>query len=393
MTNQRTYELPQSWCWKSLGDVATLINGRAYKKNELLDEGPTPVLRVGNFFSNRGWYYSDLKLPDDKYCISGDLLYAWSASFGPKIWEGGKAIYHYHIWKIITSAEIDKKFLYWLLEQDSEDIKSSGNGIAMMHATKGGMEKRQIPLPPLAEQKQIAEILDAADSLRQKDQQLIEHYTALSQSLFLDMFGDYFKRKECYQEIGEVTNFIDYRGKTPARIVSGIPLIGAKSVRPGYFDKSRLDFISEKTYQNVMTRGYPRIGDVLFTTEGATMGYTCRIPNGFDRFAVGQRLITLQSKHLYNNVALEFVINSREVQGEIFLQATGSAAKGIRSAKFAKILIPVPPLKIQDQFAEGIISIDLQKQQAQESLAKSEDLFNSLLQRAFKGELTGSKAA
>ena len=103
---QVLYSLPQDWEWKKLGEVATLINGKAYKKHELLDEGPVPVLRVGNFFSNRSWYYSDLELPEDKYCHNGDLLYAWSASFGPKIWDGEKAIYHYHIWKVVLSKYI-----------------------------------------------------------------------------------------------------------------------------------------------------------------------------------------------------------------------------------------------------------------------------------------------
>ena len=85
------------WPMVELGKVARLINGRAYKQEELLSEGPTPVLRVGSFFSNRNWYYSDLELDEDKYCNAGDLLYAWSASFGPRIWEGPRTIYHYHI--------------------------------------------------------------------------------------------------------------------------------------------------------------------------------------------------------------------------------------------------------------------------------------------------------
>lgn len=75
--SERLNKLPRNWKWVALGDVATLVNGRAYKKNELLDSGPVPVLRVGNFFSNRGWYYSDLELPADKYCEKGDLLFAW----------------------------------------------------------------------------------------------------------------------------------------------------------------------------------------------------------------------------------------------------------------------------------------------------------------------------
>lgn len=168
-------DIDPSWEMVPLGDIATLINGRAYKKEELLDEGPIPVLRVGNFFSNRSWYYSDmLNLPDDKYCDSGDLLYAWSASFGPKIWDGPKVIYHYHIWKVEIKERIEKKFLFYLLEQDSENIKSQGSGIAMIHATKGGMEERRFPVPPLKTQNQIIARIEKEQELVNANKQLIE---------------------------------------------------------------------------------------------------------------------------------------------------------------------------------------------------------------------------
>ena len=113
-------------------------------------------MRVGNFFSNRDWYYSDLELEPEKYCDNGDLLFAWSASFGPKIWDGGKVIYHYHIWKIILTDSIDRDFLYYILFGLSETIKTQGHGIAMIHTTKGDMEKMLIPLPPIEIQKEIA---------------------------------------------------------------------------------------------------------------------------------------------------------------------------------------------------------------------------------------------
>lgn len=150
-----TNEVVRAYPMVPLGEVATLLNGRAYKQEELLDEGPVPVLRVGNFFSNRGWYFSDLELPPEKYCHPGDLLFAWSASFGPKIWDGPKAIYHYHIWKVVPGDQIDKHFLYWVLRAEAESIKAEGSGIAMIHATKSGMEKRLIPLPPLEVQREI----------------------------------------------------------------------------------------------------------------------------------------------------------------------------------------------------------------------------------------------
>lgn len=154
------FEIPESWEWARLDSFTILYNGRAYKQNELLNSGKYPVLRVGNLFTNKQWFYSDLELEAEKYCDYEDLLYSWSASFGPHIWNGSKVIYHYHIWKIEHSSYVDKKFLYYLLLADTEQIKKSGHGLAMIHVTKSGMEKRIFPLPPLAEQQRIVAKLE-----------------------------------------------------------------------------------------------------------------------------------------------------------------------------------------------------------------------------------------
>ncbi|QCZ47120.1 restriction endonuclease subunit S [Levilactobacillus brevis] len=145
--------------WKTykLKDIAKLINGRAYKKDELLtDPSMTPVLRVGNLFTSKEWYYSDLSLPKEKYVSEGDLIYCWSASFGPSIWTGPKAIFHYHIWKLILSDKIDKKYLFYFLS-DKNNIfgETEIHGSTMHHLTKRGMENINILVPPLKEQKLI----------------------------------------------------------------------------------------------------------------------------------------------------------------------------------------------------------------------------------------------
>jgi restriction endonuclease S subunit len=184
-------EIHPEWEKIALGEMATLINGRAYKKKELLDEGPIPVLRVGNFFSNRSWYYSDmLDLPQDKYCKKGDLLYAWSASFGPKIWDGPKVIFHYHIWKIEIKNKITKEFLYYLLEQDSDDIKSKGSGIAMMHATKGGMEKREFPVPSIESQKEIVAKIQEEEQLVNANKKLVEIFEQKIKERIAKVWGE-----------------------------------------------------------------------------------------------------------------------------------------------------------------------------------------------------------
>lgn len=152
----------KAWAQLPLADVCSLINGRAYKKDEMLRSGKYPILRVGNFFTNRDWYFSDLELSADKYCDTGDLLYAWSASFGPRVWDGGKAIFHYHIWKVVPHERvIEKRFLLHLLEWDVDEIKRAhGTGATMMHVSKGSMERRVVPVPHVEEQTAIALLLD-----------------------------------------------------------------------------------------------------------------------------------------------------------------------------------------------------------------------------------------
>ena len=120
------------WEQKSLGEAATFYNGRAYAKEELLERGKYTVIRVGNFFTSDKWYYSDLELDESKYCDDGDLLYAWSASFGPRIWRGNKSIYHYHIWKVVENVGVSRKFLFIALDIETERMKArSANGIGM----------------------------------------------------------------------------------------------------------------------------------------------------------------------------------------------------------------------------------------------------------------------
>jgi type I restriction enzyme S subunit len=159
--DEKPFELPRGWEWVRFADLVNVLNGRAYKKEELIDAG-TPVLRVGNLFTSEHWYYSDLVLEEDKYCNKGDLLFAWSASFGPFIWDGNKAIYHYHIWKLDLYGGnlLYKRYLYTFLLEQTQKIKAAGHGVMMIHMTKEKMEKLVVYLPPLAEQHRIVAKVD-----------------------------------------------------------------------------------------------------------------------------------------------------------------------------------------------------------------------------------------
>lgn len=184
------FEKDGDWVKTKLGKAAEFINGKAYKKEELLSKGKYRVLRVGNFFTNKEWYYSDLELNENKYCENGDLLYAWSASFGPYLWKEEKVIYHYHIWKVKSKAGVDKLFLYNLLDYETFRMKSESlNGFALKHLTKGAIENWDSLIPiNIKEQQKIASGLTAVDELitaqAEKIEQLQQHKKGLMQGLF-----------------------------------------------------------------------------------------------------------------------------------------------------------------------------------------------------------------
>lgn len=152
------------WEERKLGEVATFLNGRAYKQDELLDSGKYKVLRVGNFYTNDSWYYSNMELGDKYYVDKGDLVYTWSATFGPHIWSGEKVIYHYHIWKVELSKFLDRNFTLQLLEADKARLLSSTNGSTMIHVTKGDMESKIVSIPNIDEQKQIGSFFKQLDN-------------------------------------------------------------------------------------------------------------------------------------------------------------------------------------------------------------------------------------
>jgi len=185
---EKKVELPKGWAYERLGNLVNVLNGRAYKKHEMLSEG-IPLLRVGNLFTSKEWYYSDLELEPEKYIDDGDLIYAWSASFGPFIWQGGKVIYHYHVWKLdlFDAGKINKNYLCLFLQEITDEIKASGNGIAMIHMTKERMEKLLTPFPPLAEQHRIVakvdELMALCDQLEQQTETSITAHQTLVETV------------------------------------------------------------------------------------------------------------------------------------------------------------------------------------------------------------------
>lgn len=181
--------IPKHWEVCKLKRKYRLLNGRAYSDNELLFEGRYRILRVGNLFTSNHWYYSDLELEDNKYCEKGDLLYGWSASIGPYMWEEEKVIYHYHIWKVLFAPN-SRRYVYYQLQALTDAKKKDMHGTAMQHLTMDNMNNSYIATAPLSEQQTIADYLDEKcadiDSLIQTKQSKIDSLKEYKKSIIYE---------------------------------------------------------------------------------------------------------------------------------------------------------------------------------------------------------------
>ncbi len=282
---------------------------------------------------------------------------------------------------------IEPLFVYYQLKTKIGEMNRLGSGSTFKEISKEKLLTIEIQLPPLRTQNQVARILDKADAAREKRRQANQLTEQFLQSAFLDMFGDYLngRRKCTWKSTKDVASFIDYRGKTPRKSAFGIRLITAKNVKEGHLSDEPKEYIVEEDFEEWMTRGFPRENDVLFTTE-APLGNVAKLAK-FEKVVVGQRIITLQPREDVTSDYLMFCLMSKAIQAEIQRRSGGSTAKGIRSKEFAQVKIPIPSFSKQQDFAALVEKTESLRAKQKESEKELENLFNSLMQKAFKGEL------
>ena len=398
--------------WKSvrLIDICELINGRAYNKQELLDAGPTPVLRVGNFFTNRNWYYSDLTLDADKYCDDGDLLYAWSASFGPRIWDGGRVIYHYHIWKIIPDQElIDKKFLYYFLDFDKEKIQAEqGAGTTMVHVTKGAMEQRPLLLPPLPEQKRIVAILDEAfagiaAATANAEKNLANARTlvdvAIEEQLSRISQGQH--QETTVAQLAEDRKNSIRTGPFGSQLLhgefvdEGIAVLGIDNVVQNQFRWDKRRYITPNKFQE-LARYKVLPGDVLISIMG-TCGRCAVVPGDISLAINSKHLCCIsldQSRCLPEFLKLYF-LHHPVAKNYLDERASGAIMAGLNMGIIKDLPVLLPCVKEQaviagtcERLSRGLSDLTELYSRKRANLA---DLKQAILQKAFSGELSGIK--
>lgn len=368
------------------------------KAEEMIDKG-IPFIRSNNIKSNTV-IWNDMKyISENKHSEllkghikTNDILISVRGDIGnvalvPEEFDDANINAQIALLRVKDKDIINPKYLLYSLKEKEtiKQIERNQTGTALKQLPIGKLKEIEVLIQDINIQKKVVNVLDRVQKLIDKRKEQIQYLDELVKSQFIEMFGNL--KDEEKLPLEKCTTFIDYRGKTPTLSESGIRIINAKSVGNGFF-KYIDEYISEETYDSWMKRGFPVAGDVLFVTEGHTFGNVCRIPNDLKKFAMGQRVITMQGKGgLLNNIFLAQYMQSMVFKIDIDKYKTGSSAQGIRSKELQKILIPIPNIELQNKFADFVKQVDKLKFEMEKSLKELEDNFNSLMQKAFKEEL------
>jgi len=395
------YELPKGWEWKKLDSLTEVHIGKTPKRsNKEYFLGDKVWLSIrdlkGDYVSDSKEKITDEAIKDSNIKIipKGTLLMSFKLTLGRTAFADCDLYTNEAIASLPIKDEsvLDKYFLkYSIAVIDLE--KEVDNAVKGKTLNKQKIKNLDIPLPPLSEQKRIVskldklfEKIDKSIALHQKN---IDEADKFMGSVLNDIFEkDKVSNWKLYQ-FDKLSKFIDYRGKTPKKINSGIELITAKNVRFGYLSNEPKEYMSENSYDEWMVRGVPKKGDVLFTTE-APLGNVA-ILNTDEKRIFAQRIITFQpiDNKVYTSKFLFYYIMSPYFRDELFEKSTGTTVKGIKSSILKKFKIPLPPLQNQQKVVKYLdeISQKIEKLKSvqKEKMDSLKSLKTSILNKTFRG--------
>lgn len=383
-------KLPKGWKEYKLGDIATYVNGKAFKPSEWSEQG-TPIVRIQNLTDeNKPYNYYAKDDIHEKYVINnGDILISWSASLGVFEWNKGYAFLNQHIFKVIfDKIEINKRYFVYVVRDKLLEMGRHTHGSTMKHITKGNFDKMPIVLPPLEEQERIVSILERAENAIQKRKESILLLDELVKSRFIEMFGDPVKNPKgwdvgCYEDI--CSCITDGEHSTPKRCEEGIYLLSARNVLNHKLQLDDVDFIGEEEYIRISKRIIPEENDILISCSGS-VGRVCKVPKSI-KFQMVRSVAILKLKESINATFMEWLIDSNYTQQQILKSINQSSQANLFQGKIKKLKAIVPPIELQNQFADFVNQVGKLKFEMENSLKELENNFNSLMQRAFKGEL------
>ena len=394
-----------------LGDFFLIKGGKRLPKGSLfsIDKTDHPYLRVTDFQRNSlnteklKYINSDIQKKIERYIIeTNDVYISIAGTIGicgliPKELNGANLTENAAKIKPKEGVDVFPKFLSYYLNSNEiqQIIKSKTMAVGVPKLALFRIQEIPINLPPLNQQKHIAKVLDTADAYRQKTKALIAKYDELTQSLFLDMFGDPVSNPMGWEqkELKEITTKIGSgstpRGGKEAYHTEGISLIRSLNIYDNRFKYKNLAFINDEQadkLKNVIVEE----NDVLFNITGASICRSMVVPINVLPARVNQHVSIIRpNASLLNSVFISHFLISENVKNSLLGLGAGGGAvmEAITKVQLQKHITILPPLKLQNQFSKQVKLIEQQKATAQQSLQKAEDLFNSLLQKAFKREL------
>ena len=371
-----------------LGDIATYINGYAFKPQDWSDEG-IPIIRIqdltGNSYqANRynGEYASKYEVND------GDVLISWSASLGVYIWHGEKAVLNQHIFKVVFDKErISKDFFVHQVGLILENAASDAHGATMKHLTKPVFDALPFYLPPYEKQCEIAEVLDKVTSLISLRKQQLAKLDELVKARFVEMFGTYPKNENGFPVavISDVANVSVGVVIKPAQYYvteeCGIKAFRSLNIGEMYIkDSDWVYFSTEGNESNKKSQLHEN--DLLIVRSGAP-GTSCVVTKEFEGCNAVDVIIAHPNLSKVNPWYLCAYINYPHGKKQIEEGTGGAAQQHFNVGKCNNLKVLLPPLEPQNQFAAFVERVNQQKQTVQQSLEKLELMKKALMQEYF----------
>ena len=373
---------------KKLGDVADFLDSRRKPVKEC-DRiiGPYPYYGANGL---QGWI-NDFLFDENLILLAEDGGHFDNPDRGVAYKISGKTWVNNHAHVIKPKEGVDLDYLCRVLE--NYDLTPWITGTTRGKLTKGGASEILIPLPPLAEQRRIASILDQADELRQKRQQAIEKLDQLLQSTFIEMFGDPVSNPKQFicKTLEQISCFEngDRSSNYPSGndlVFAGIPFLSTKNIRCNVYDETNLNFITEEKFSS-LSRGKVKNNEILITLRG-TLGATCIFKSKYDTAFINAQMMIIRSDPLImSNDFLHAILSFESMQEYFRRVGQGAAVPQLTATELKKLEIIIPSIELQNEFLRINQEIQKLKNEFSNSFSKYDLLFKTLQNQAFNGTL------
>ncbi len=368
----------RDWIEYRWEEVLTIKNGKNQKK-VINPNGKYPIYGSGGIMG----------YADDFLCLENTTIIGRKGSINNPIYVKEKFWNVDTAFGLCSNEKLDSKFFFYFCK--NYNFFKHNKATTLPSLTKADLLKIKIHLPSLPIQKQIAEILDTANALRQETKAQLADLDVLAQSVFLEIFGDPVLNEKGFEKktLGALsTVFRD--GPFGSNLKSahytdkGVRIIRLKNIGVGEFVDTDKAFVSVEHYENVLSKHSCRKGDVLFGTLGEPNLRACHFPENIELAVNKADCLQFRPKNEELKATfLVHLINSKGIQNSVKNLVHGQTRGRISKGQLTNFEIPVPPLDLQTQFAQIIQNIESQKAELKQSLQESEDLFNGLLQEVF----------